>query len=84
MPDDEPEIPIIRQLQKDEILQRYQDGERNFSHCVSLSPDFLNMNLAGANFKRAKLIGSSFANANLEQASFQGQSFFATERHREV
>ncbi len=78
MDDKDSEIPIIRQLQKDEILQRYQDGERNFSHCVSLSQDFSNMNLAGANFKRAKLIGSTFANANLEGASFVGAELSLT------
>lgn len=70
--EDEPEIPIIRQLERDDILKRYADGERNFSYCVSLSKDFSGVNFSGANFKHAKLIGSSFINANLTDVNFSG------------
>lgn len=70
--DDEPAIPVIRQLEREEILRRYADGERNFSYCVSLSKDFSGANLSGADFRHAKMIGSSFVNANLKDVNFIG------------
>jgi uncharacterized protein YjbI with pentapeptide repeats len=62
--------PQVRVMSKDEILRRYNDGERNFSGIIAPNSDFSGMNMAGIIFRRAKLAPSVFKGCNLKGADF--------------
>ncbi len=53
-----------------EILERYRNGERNFSEITCTNTDFNNLNLSGSDFSRSNLSFSSFDGANLSNCDF--------------
>ena len=53
-----------------EILARYADGQRDFSHYSLCGLSFLGENLSESNFSFSDLIGTSFLGCNLKHAKF--------------
>lgn len=59
-----------RAVDAPEILARYADGQRDFSHISLCGLSFIGENLSDSNFSFADLIGTSFLGCNLKYAKF--------------
>lgn len=54
-----------------ELLQRYSDGERDFSGVEITDMNFKEVNLSGANLTKANLRGSNFYGADLRNVNLR-------------
>ena len=59
-----------REVDAPEILARYENGQRDFSHFSLCGLSFHGENLSDSNFSFADLIGTSFLGCNLKHAKF--------------
>ena len=57
-------------MRAEEVLERYQAGERNFKRVNLQGQSFKGKDLSGADFSEADIRGSNFTKANLKGANF--------------
>jgi len=61
---------MLKVMSLQEILERYKNGERNFSRIICTGVDFNNLDISGAVFKKSNLSYSNFDAANLSNCDF--------------
>jgi uncharacterized protein YjbI with pentapeptide repeats len=62
----------MKKMSAQEVIQRYQDGERDFRRLDLRGHSFKGQNLSGADFSKADIKSTNFAKANLSQTNFSG------------
>lgn len=63
-------LTIMQRVNFTEVIARYRNGERDFSHVILQNADMSNVSLQGIIFIGSDLTGTNFSNSDLADADF--------------